>query len=178
MTDQKLIANILYKDTISGKILFDRYHKRVYSFYRYMGLSTQDAEDLTQEVFESVFRSINSFKTSRPFKPWLYQIMRNKLVDFRRTTNKTVYLDINDYDFKQINTSKSKDGDLIRLNKALLELNSHDRELILLIKFQQLSYAEVSTMLSISEGALKTRVHRIIKKLKEYFKKHYPHERD
>jgi len=178
MTDEQVIKKVAKGNIGLSMILFKKYNGKVFSFYRYMGLSIEDAEDLTHEVFEKVIRSCGSFNLDKLFKPWLYQIMRSQLVDFRRVNGRTKYVNISEFDFKETVDFEYDEIELSKLNMALLELPNHDRELILLVKFQQLSYAEAATIFGISEGAVKTRVHRIIHKLTDYFKKQYPNERD
>jgi len=177
MTDKEAIKTIKNQGSKpAGMILFNRYEKKVFSFYRYMGLNIEDAEDLTQEVFERVFRFCKSFNLEKPFKPWLYQIMRNRLIDFRRINSKMTCIDINGYDFKETINYGYNEEDYKALNHALSKLENHEKELILLAKFHRLSYAEIATILGISESAIKTKVHRIIKKLTDYFKKHHTNE--
>ncbi|MEL7118766.1 MAG: RNA polymerase sigma factor [Bacteroidota bacterium] len=168
MSDELLMLRLVAKDLRAAKLLFDRHHKSVFSFYRYMGVGTEDAEDLTQEVFERVFQSSHSFNTSKAFKPWLYQIMRNRLIDFRRK-KKVDLLDVNCIQIKEHESDRYNEQDFKRLQKVLLALPEHERELILLVKYQQIKYAEVAEILGISEGAVKARIHRLIKKITKHF---------
>lgn len=80
--DNQLIADYLAGDEESFQILVRAYLKPIYSFvYRYVG-STQDAEDVTQEVFVKVWKNLDSFDQQRSFKTWIFIIAKNASIDF------------------------------------------------------------------------------------------------
>jgi len=80
-TDEKLVANYLKSDEKSLEILIRRYLKPIYSFvYRYIG-DSQDAEDITQEVFVKTWRNLKKFDQNRSFKTWIFSIAKNTCID-------------------------------------------------------------------------------------------------
>lgn len=81
-SDQELISICLNGDSESLEILIRSYLKPIYSFvYRYVG-NSQDAEDITQEVFVKVWRNLKKFDQNKSFKTWVFAIAKNTAIDF------------------------------------------------------------------------------------------------
>ncbi len=162
--DEEIIGSFGNGDFSKADLLYHKYKDEVFSFFRYRGVITQDAEDMTIEVFERVFSGARGFDTSRPFRPWFYQIARNALTDYFRRNTKRRIVDIDDFDFTD-ETNEYEQEEYQILYKSLKKLSAEDQDLILMAKFHQFPYSEISQHLSVSESVVKTRVHRIIKKL-------------
>lgn len=131
------------------------------------------AEDVVQDVFLKAFRSYNHFRGDSDIKTWLYRITINRCKDELRS-----------WSFRNIfisNTDIEKDTergpqttpelkviskyDKERLGKAILSLPVKFREVIILFYYQDLSIGEISELLKISTGTVKTRLFRARKKL-------------
>ena len=83
-SDQQLILDYLKGDERAFEILIKRYLKPIYSFsYRYVG-NSQDAEDITQEVFVKAWRNLKKFDQQKSFKTWIFSIAKNSSIDFFR----------------------------------------------------------------------------------------------
>lgn len=81
VSDEQLIVDYLAGDEKSLEILIKRYLKPIYSFsYRYVD-NSQDAEDITQEVFVKVWRNLKKFDQSKSFKTWIFHIAKNTSFD-------------------------------------------------------------------------------------------------
>lgn len=84
LADEKLIHQYLKGDEISLEFLIARYLGIIYSFvYKNVG-NTDNAEDITQEVFVKVWKNIKKFDQERSFRPWIFQIAKNASIDFLR----------------------------------------------------------------------------------------------
>jgi RNA polymerase sigma-70 factor (ECF subfamily) len=80
-SDQQLIACYLKGDENSLEVLIKQYLKPIYSFvYRYIG-NSQEAEDVTQEVFIKVWRNLRKFNRQKSFKTWIFSIAKNTCID-------------------------------------------------------------------------------------------------
>lgn len=80
--DEKLIADYLAGDEQSLELLIKQYLKPIYSFVsRYVG-NGQEAEDITQEVFVRVWRSLKKFDQTKSFKTWVFSIAKNASLDY------------------------------------------------------------------------------------------------
>ncbi|MCS6816683.1 MAG: sigma-70 family RNA polymerase sigma factor, partial [Blastocatellia bacterium] len=63
------------------RVLFERYYHVVYRFFRRKGFSSEDARDLTQETFFSVYRGLDELREPAQFEPWLYRIAKNLAIN-------------------------------------------------------------------------------------------------
>ena len=80
-SDNQLIADYFEGDEKSLEVLIKLYLKSIYSFvYRYIG-NSQDAEDITQEVFLKTWRNLKRFDQNRSFKTWIFSIAKNTCID-------------------------------------------------------------------------------------------------
>ncbi len=166
MTDEQIMYLIREGESQHASILFDRYERKIYSFFRYMGIIFQDAEDLTVEVFERVIKGAGSFDETRAFRPWLFQIARNRMTDHFRSQAKNSYVGIEQFEFTAEEHDHQLQDQLQKLQQGLIQLDPAERELLLMAKYKGLKYRDISIQMQVSEGVIKTRIHRIIRKLK------------
>lgn len=170
MIDEEIVRCFGKEDFSQADVIYHRYKHRVFSFFRYRGVSIHDAEDLSIDVFERVLTKAQSFDASRAFRPWFYQIMRNVLTDYFRKSKNKVTVDIDDFDF-------ADEGEIFdqeeykMLYLSLEKLSSEDRDLLLMAKFHRVPYSEIAESLAVTESAVKTRVHRTIRKLTSIYNK-------
>jgi len=84
LSDEQLIVDYLKGDEKSLEILIERYLKPIYGFvYRYAN-NSQEAEDITQEVFVRMWRNLKRFKSGKKFSTWIFAIAKNAAIDFLR----------------------------------------------------------------------------------------------
>lgn len=131
------------------------------------------SKDITQEVFYKVLKHRETYKQNK-FSSWIYAIARNLCKDHYKILNKTQRL--NDKDLNKIykinDTISEPIGNIRQLNFALEQLGNTDRELIVMGKYQGLKYHEIAEITNSTLGAVKTKMHRAMQKLKDaYFLK-------
>lgn len=154
--------------------LFDRYSNRLYNYFRLQVKDRLKSEDLVQNVFYNILRYRHTYKDSADFKAWMYTIARNEKINYFKK-NKPLDVEIgteqpdgksntpeNDFEHKT---------DVNHLNMALERLPDDTRELIILSKFNELPYSRIAEITGCTEGTVKVRIYRAIKKLKEEFTK-------
>ena len=146
--------------------LVDMYAKPVYNLcYRMLG-SPQDAEDAAQETFLRAFRSLGRYDPQRKFATWLLSIAANYCIDqHRRVRPQLVSLD----EVAQIDLQRDRPGPekqalahetQAEVQRLLASLPARDRAALILYYWYEYSYAELAKVLSLSEPALKARLHR------------------
>ena len=154
-------------------LLFERHHRPLFQFlYRLTG-ERGLSEDLLQEAFLRALKYARSFKVDGAFRPWIYQIARRAHLDHCQRLRPEVGL--KDWDEVPGSDARSplncvearQDSD--RLTRALWSIAPAQRELLLLAKDSELSYRDMAEILGCSEGALKVRVHRALKELRQAF---------
>lgn len=163
---------------ISGEIskmgiLYERYKLPMYGyFFRLTGGDSASSEDLVHQVFLKAIRYKHSFKGDGSFASWLFSIAHNLGIDFIRIRGKKAFVefDPNYHDRKgDYRDSLETDENLKILQQAIDMLPPLDREIILLGKIKELKYAEIGEITGLSESAVKTKIFRILKKLKDNF---------
>lgn len=179
-SDEQLIAAYRTGDRTSFVELMGRYERELFHFLvRFLG-DRAAAEDVFQETFLQIHQSAQHFDTQRRFRPWLFTIAANKARDLirasaRRPTNPL-----------QATISPNGDGDggefidLMQSSEALpdfpleqaelrhkvqstvMAMPDHLREILLLSYFQQFPYKQISDILDIPLGTVKSRLHAAV----------------
>ncbi len=151
--------------------LYERYKGRIYSFSLMMLRDKDLSRDITQEVFYKIIKSRDTYKGMK-FAPWIYTIARNLCHDQFKLKTRMMAHHTEQENLEDLLEEKQESmGSDELLNQALNRLSLEDKELILMSRFQKLRYSEIADVFGTTVGAVKTRVHRAIMKLKvEYFK--------
>ncbi len=149
--------------------IFERYNKRLYNFYFQMIRDKDVCEDMTQTVFYKVMRYRTSYKGGQ-FVSWIFKIARNVFSDHYQKSKKTSNAeDIELIACKKADSKIERNDDIAHLHNALNILNKEEKELIVLNRFQGIKYDKIADIVGSTEGAVKVKVHRIIKKLKTVY---------
>lgn len=147
--------------------VYDRWVAPIYKYFLSRVGEEALAEDLTSQLFLKAYQAYPGFEQRGSVAAWLFTIARNLAMDhFRASQRKNLYLD---QEFRQLQTDqdtvKNRES-LILLQTALMELDSQDQELILLRYLNQLSFAEIGSIIGVSEQAAKKRVYRLLSQLR------------
>jgi RNA polymerase sigma-70 factor (ECF subfamily) len=174
----QLSDNILMLAVKRGEVdhfgeLYERHHDRLFAFFYRMTGDSAASEDLAQEVFLRMLKYRNTFREASDFRAWMYQIARNVRADhFRKRHPETTLLDQaipSDHSPPHIEIEKREQ--LSVLQRALLALPEDKRELLILARFEELTYETIATVLSIEVGTVRVRVHRALQELRRLFLK-------
>ncbi len=139
---------------------------------RRRGAASDEVEDLVQEILLSVHVSMASYDPARPFLPWLFAILRNRLADgarrYARKKAREVQVDDMDVTFAAAAPKSLAEGleDAGALQQALQRLPPGQRQAIELLKLREMSLKEASRHTGTSEGALKVATHRAMASLR------------
>lgn len=173
---EKLSDDILMQEVAGGnldvlRILFDRHHKHIYNFLYKMSGDKFLSEDITQEVFYKVIKYRTSYDNGR-FLSWVFTIARNSLsTHYRR--DKETHKSLDTIEHKYYEEEDGHDEDYSRLQKALNKLETSDKELLVLHRFQKMKYKEMAEITGSTPGAMKTKVSRAMQKLKKIYFENY-----
>lgn len=167
LTDEELVENIVKtKNDILFGALYERYAHLVYNKCYSFTKTKVEAEDLTQDVFVKLFQKLTSFEGKSKFSTWLYSFTYNMCVDY---VNKNVLKKVhsNDLDVENYNSLTAEVDDLslfLLKEKALkksLSIIAPEDKMILLLKYQDdFSIKDITSVLDISESAVKMRLKR------------------
>lgn len=169
--DAQLVQRCLRGDGPAWEELVRRHARRVYNLcYRFTGNSSE-AEDLSQEVFLRIYRTLGSYRVAYGgFPTWLTSVTRNLLVDHYRRSRRDRMTDALEDVMPTIEEKHSPvrtpdkaamAGELSQQVQAgLARLSPELREAIILRDLQGLEYNEIQQVLSVPEGTVKSRINR------------------
>ncbi|MBI2687982.1 MAG: sigma-70 family RNA polymerase sigma factor [Acidobacteria bacterium] len=170
--DTQLVERCLAGDEGAWEDLVKTHTRRVYSIcFRFIGKDSE-AQDLTQEVFLRLFRTMKSFRAGEgSFTVWLSRMTRNLLIDnYRRTRQERITDSIEDQlpmlEEKSLGAGSRTDGILAGreaselLQAALQRLSPELRETVILRDLEELEYKEIAETLGVPEGTVKSRLNR------------------
>jgi RNA polymerase sigma-70 factor (ECF subfamily) len=177
--DARIIDRINSGDTGAFRLLYDRYHQKVYRTVYRMLNSADDAADVTQDIFVRAFERLKSLKDGQAFQAWLMQLAVNMVRDkLRRFTWPTFSLTANDDD-TEIDMPDNLPGpqqiaennDLSQhVQQALMKLSPYHRTVIILHHLEGMSLEEIGTILNKPTGTLKSRLARARVQMRDLLK--------
>ena len=160
-------------DTDAFKSIVDRWQTRLIGFfYRSLG-NRVDAEDLTQETFVHLYRALPRYESRNTFNAYLFTLARRRLIDFqrRRARRPLEFIDPNDWPLQQQASPENCTAEIEKaFHRALHDLPAKQRQAILLLQQQNLSYEEIAQTLGASIASVKTSIHRARTHLREALK--------
>lgn len=174
-----LLRRCLSGDAAAWEDIVRRYQRRIYNIcYRFAG-SAEDADDLTQEVFIKMYKTLNSYDVERgAFLTWVTTVTRNLLVDHFRKGKHDRLTDSLDASLSNEEDSRTL-GEQIQdratlspdeqvrsremgetVHQALQKLSPELREAVILRDLQDMDYKEIAAVLKVPEGTVKSRINR------------------
>jgi RNA polymerase sigma-70 factor (ECF subfamily) len=163
-TDEEYALGVQQGDLNDLTRLVERHHNPLIGFlYRMTGGDRTLAEDLAQETFVRVMHSIGLYQHPRPFKAWLYAIATNITRDYFKRAEIRRAADMPDEDLALSDDERPEealaaDDEERRVAAALLRLPDHQREVVILRYYQELSLNEIAEALNIPVGTVKSRL--------------------
>jgi RNA polymerase sigma-70 factor, ECF subfamily len=172
-----LVRRCITGDAVAWEEIVRTYNRRIYNIcYRFAG-SGDDAEDLTQEVFIKMYRTLSSYDhTKGAFATWVTTITRNLLVDHFRKSKQQRLTDSIDATSEhedalplseQIQDQSAPPDARVRsrevgetVHAALGKLSPELREAVILRDLQDMDYREIASVLKVPEGTVKSRINR------------------
>ena len=174
-----------------------RHIVKAYSIACQMLANPEDARDLVQDAFFEVFRTLERFKTQYRFSTWLYRILINKCINYRKREARRRMLSFSEYMPRRANgelptvpahlisTLDTPHEDLenkelrLAIGEALESLSNHHRTVVVLFDLEGLSHKQIAEILQCPEGTVMSRLHHgrlklkniLTKRLKGYFQR-------
>ena len=166
---EALIRRCLRGDQAAWEIIVRQYRRKVFNTaYKFVGRHEQ-AEDLTQDIFLKIFKSLNTFDSRANFQTWLISVSRNLCIDhYRRVRKERETIDSN-VDANELSPVSHEIGPVAALEQrdrvtllrqALSALPETLRTAVLMRDIQELSYQEIADKLRLPEGTVKSRINR------------------
>ena len=178
-----LLRRLRARDERAFEEMVSLYRDRVFGLILRMVGNREEAEDLAQEVFITVLKSIDGFRGESKFSTWLYRIAANHTKNRIKYLQRRAYKATGEYDEaaehavqrgeaaapRPLNPESAMAGAQIDrvVQGAIAELDEDHRELVVLRDMEELSYEEIVAVTGLNEGTVKSRLHRARTALKE-----------
>jgi len=184
-SDAEVMLRVKAGDQSAFDYLVRKYRRPMMSFMYRMARNSAAAEDLAQEVFLRVYRSRESYEASAKFTTWLYRIATNLAVNHARDTRHErpeVQVSLDEPDEDTGTTLELPDGSLnaeqvmvrrermLAIRRKVESLPEQQRLAVIMHKYQQMDYKQISEVLKKSESATKSLLFRAYETLREQLK--------
>jgi RNA polymerase sigma-70 factor (ECF subfamily) len=179
--EKRLIAKAKSGDEKAFARLIERYQRPLYYCIFAMVFSHSQTDDLIQDTFIKVFKSLYRFDEKYPFYPWIRRIAVNITINWMKSEagRKAISIDAIDPSDPQVVLkedpgSMAERGEMLQaLSRALQDLPAEQRAVFVLRTMNELSYEEIAGDLQISMGTVMSRLNRARSKLRSIMKEFY-----
>jgi RNA polymerase sigma-70 factor (ECF subfamily) len=182
--DLTLVQRCQAGDAAAFRMLFDRYHRRVYAVALGVLKNPQDARDVVQEAFVKVHRHLGSFQGASSFYTWLYRITMNLSIDHHRRKKNAPHVDYDDAIRRDEEAVEDADNIVsgfaagadpqrahsrkelaARMQAALSTLPPYHQQVIVLREVEGLSYEEIAKVMKVPKGTIMSRLFHARRKM-------------
>jgi RNA polymerase sigma factor (sigma-70 family) len=180
--DQQLVARTQSGDAAAFDQLVVKYTPRLYGLVYNMTSNHEDTNDLLQDVFSKAYKAIRGFRGKSSFYTWIHSIAVNMTLNFLKKRGRRFQLSLDDVDASVQNdrefleatatNSPVREADLSelqkRLNEAMMKLSDEHRAVVTMFHIQGMPHAEISKILRVSEGTVRSRLFYANRQLQNY----------
>lgn len=172
--DINLVKEILDGNMDSFNILVNKYEMVIFRFIYNIVKDSEAAQDITQETFITAYNKLYTYKQEYKFINWLFQISKNKSIDYMRKYRRVYEVNIEDVHCIPYTGASPEQSAEYSETKYMVEefvknLNDTDRQ-ILVLKYlkEETTFRDIGEILSMSESAVKARFYRLKDRFKAY----------
>jgi RNA polymerase sigma factor (sigma-70 family) len=180
--DQQLVARTQAGEAAAFDQLVVKYTPRLYGLVYNMTSNHEDTNDLLQDVFAKAYKAIRGFRGKSSFYTWIHSIAVNMTLNFLKKRGRRYHLSLDDVDasiqndkeFLELTATSSpvREADLSelqrRLNEAMMKLSEEHRAVVTMFHIQGMPHAEISKILRVSEGTVRSRLFYANRQLQNY----------
>lgn len=166
---EALIQRCLQGDQLAWDAIVQQYRRKVFNVaYKFVGRH-EEAEDLTQDIFIKIFKSLGTFDRRANFQTWLISVSRNLCIDHYRSVRQerqTIDYQIDPNELAPVSRDPGpiaaieQQDRVVLLREALAALPESLRKAVLMRDIQELTYQEIADRLHLPEGTVKSRINR------------------
>ena len=166
---EALIQRCLRGDQVAWELIVAQHRRKVFNVaYKFVG-KHDEAEDLTQDIFLKVFKSLHTFDRRANFQTWLISVSRNLCIDHYRSVRKERETIDRDVDANELTPASREPGPVASLEQrdritlirqALSALPDTLRTAVVMRDLQEFTYQEIADRLQLAEGTVKSRINR------------------
>lgn len=170
MDDKNIVEGLKKRDNESFIELVNSYKRKVVSLCYSYTQDYHEAEDLSQEVFISIFKCIENFRGDCSLSTYIYKVSLSRCMDYKRKKSIKNFLSgLFNYEKSDQNYSEIDERNYVR--SLILNLPEELKKVIVLYYYVGLSQKEIAEILNVTEKAVEGRIYRAKQKLKLEFEK-------
>ena len=180
--DQALVTRAQAGVAAAFDELVIKYSPRLYGLVYNMTSNHEDTNDLLQDIFAKAYKAIRGFRGKSTFYTWIHSIAVNMTLNFLKKRGRRYHLSLDDVDssiqsdkeFLDVTQTSSpvREADLSelqkRLNEAMMKLSDDHRAVVTMFHIQGMPHAEISKILRVSEGTVRSRLFYANRQLQNY----------
>jgi len=177
IAEDTLVNELKNKETQAKafEVLVNIYKERLYWHIRRIVLNHDDTDDVLQNTFIKVYKSINNFKEESKLYSWMYRIATNESLTFLKQKSRKLGItnqELQEQLVEKLHADVYFDGEEIqlKLQQAIATLPEKQKLVFNMKYFQEMKYEEISQVLETSVGGLKASYHIAVKKIEVYLK--------
>jgi len=172
ISDAELVKECLAGNHGAWETIVRQYTQRIYNLaYRFTG-RFDEAEDLTQEIFLKIYRTLGSYRSeSGAFPTWMVRVGRNHMIDhYRKFKTERTHTDSLEVEYDKVEENPARYASPVealeqrelsdRVHQALLRISEDLREAVILRDLEEFTYEEIADMLKLPLGTVKSRINR------------------
>lgn len=166
------IKKVLEGDTAAFSGILQRYSNRIFAVIVRIVGCREDAEELTQDVFMKVFSSLKQYKGNSEFSTWIYRIAYNTAMSYTRKQrkeisyiNESLYENISEEEVDALFNRTDNSEKIEQLEQSVARLTGEEKALLSLFYTDMRPINEIAEITGLTETNVKTKLHRIRKKL-------------
>jgi RNA polymerase sigma-70 factor (ECF subfamily) len=187
MTDKELIEGILQRDRTAFQFLVGRFQQKVIkTAFHFLG-NMEDAEDLSQDIFLEIIRSMHTFRNNSTLDTWIYRIAVNRSINLlKKNKRRDIFIRLEsilglskNHRSLEPSTDEQSEEQTDKENQKLLhdsiaKLPENQRIAFVLHKFDDQSYKQVAMVMDLSLSAVESLIHRAKQNLQTQLIPHFP----
>lgn len=153
-------------------LLFERYNRRLFSYFYRLTRRQDISEDLVQGVFERIIKYRHTYTDDGAFSTWIYKVARNLHADYYRSNKDLQHDELTNPenlkdDVPEPKPESDEERELELLKVALERLDPEKKQTLILSRYEGFKYTEIAEIMDCSVSAVKVRVFRAINELKD-----------
>ena len=170
-----LVNNVLKGDVNSFELIVEKYQVNILRFVYGMLKQKEASEDITQEVFITVYNKLDMYDNKYSFLNWILQIAKNKTIDYTRKYRKVFESDIHEaYDVSSTEMGPEESIEFVetkeKVEKYLKTLDEIDKQIVTLRYTEEMTFKDIGEILNITETTVKRRYYKVRDGFKVFYK--------
>jgi RNA polymerase sigma-70 factor (ECF subfamily) len=177
-TDEQVMQLVQQGEVKELAVLFQRHQRALFRYFYHLSRDQAMSEDLVQDVFVRLLRSAGTYRAGGSFQSWLYQVARSAFIDqARKRKPEAPLVPEEGSSVEPVSLAAGpeqtvrieQEADLVRA--ALDRLPADKRELLVMTRYQELTYSEIAEITNAEVATVKVRIHRAVEALRREYRR-------